>query len=52
MRHGRVKPSLRIAGSATQLNGPVALVITSISGSAKAGAVTGVHSPERVPFKH
>ena len=50
--NGLVKPSLRIAGSATQLNGPVALAITSVSGSAKAGPVTGVHSPERVPFKH
>ena len=50
--NGLVKPSLRIAGSATALNGPVALVITAISGSAKAGPVTGVHSPERDPFKH
>ena len=50
--NGLVKPSLRIAGSATALNGPVALVITSVSGSAKAGPVTGVHSPERDPFKH
>jgi hypothetical protein len=49
---GVVKPALRISGSATQLDGPVALVITSVSGSAKAGPVTGVHSPERFPFKH
>lgn len=32
---GTVKPSLRIAGSATQLNAPVALVVTSPSGRAK-----------------
>lgn len=34
--HGTVKPLLRIAGSATQLNAPIALVITSVSGGAKA----------------
>ncbi len=33
---GTVKPSLRIAGSATQLDAPIALVITSHSGQAKA----------------
>ncbi|MGC9993439.1 MAG: hypothetical protein ABSD52_13740 [Candidatus Cybelea sp.] len=32
---GTVKPSLRIAGSATELNAPVALVVTSPSGGAK-----------------
>jgi hypothetical protein len=32
---GTVKPSLRIAGSATELNAPIALVITSPSGRAK-----------------
>ena len=32
---GTVKPSLRIAGSATELNAPIALVITSASGGAK-----------------
>ncbi|MBV8067525.1 MAG: hypothetical protein JO113_06085 [Candidatus Eremiobacteraeota bacterium] len=35
--NGNVKPSLRIAGSATQLDAPVALVVTSVSGSAEAG---------------
>jgi hypothetical protein len=49
--HGVVMPSVRIAGSATQLNGPVALAVTSVSGPAKAGPVTGVHSPVRDPFK-
>lgn len=34
---GNVKPTLRIAGSATQLNAPISLVVSSISGSAKAG---------------
>jgi hypothetical protein len=34
---GNVKPTLRIAGSATQLNAPIAIVVSSISGSAKAG---------------
>lgn len=34
---GSVKPTLRIAGSATQLDAPIALVVSSISGSAKAG---------------
>ncbi len=34
---GNVKPTLRIAGSATQLDAPIALVVSSISGSAKAG---------------
>jgi len=32
---GTVKPSLRIAGSATELNAPIALVVTSPSGGAK-----------------
>jgi hypothetical protein len=34
---GNVKPTLSIAGSATQLNAPISLVVSSISGSAKAG---------------
>lgn len=34
--HGNVKPSLRIAGTATGLNAPIALVITSVSGGAEA----------------
>lgn len=33
---GTVKPSLRIAGSSTQLNAPIALVISSHSGQAQA----------------
>ena len=37
--HGLVKPSLQIAGSATGLSAPIALVITSISGRAKAHPV-------------
>ena len=37
--HGTVKPSLRIAGAATQLDAPTALVITSLSGQAKARPV-------------
>lgn len=43
--HGSVKPSLQIAGSATQLNAPVALVISTASGPAKAGPVTGARAP-------
>lgn len=39
---GSVKPTLRIAGSATHLDAPVALVVTSISGPAKAGAVNSL----------
>ena len=35
--NGNVKPTVRIAGSATQLNAPISLVVTSISGSVKAG---------------
>ena len=34
--HGTVKPSLQIVGSETGLNAPIALVITSVSGQAKA----------------
>lgn len=44
--NGTVKPSLQIAGSATQLNAPIALVITSVSGGAKARPVTGARAPE------
>jgi hypothetical protein len=36
---GKVKPTFTISGSATQLDAPVALVITKISGRAKAGPV-------------
>lgn len=46
--HGDVKATLQIAGSATGLNAPVALVITSVSGRAKARPVTGgSRSPDR-----
>jgi hypothetical protein len=48
--NGTVKPSLQIAGSATQLDAPVALVITSVSGGATARPVTGARAPE--PSKH
>jgi hypothetical protein len=48
--NGTVKPSLQIAGSATQLDAPIALVITSVSGGAKARPVTGARAPE--PSKH
>jgi len=34
--HGNVQPSLQITGSATGLNAPIAVVITSASGQAKA----------------
>jgi hypothetical protein len=47
---GTVKASLHIAGSATQLNAPIAVVVTSVSGQAKAGPVTGVRTPE--PLSH
>jgi hypothetical protein len=50
--NGTVKPLLRIAGSATQLDAPVALVITSVSGPAKAGPVTGARAPDIAPLKH
>jgi hypothetical protein len=40
---GKVQPSLRIAGSATQLDAPIALVIT-VSGSAKAGPANQLHT--------
>ncbi|MBV8198547.1 MAG: hypothetical protein JO263_10455 [Candidatus Eremiobacteraeota bacterium] len=33
---GKIKPSLTISGAATQLNAPIALAVTSISGQAKA----------------
>jgi len=39
--HGTVKPVRRIAGAATQLASPIGLFVTSISGPAKAGPVTG-----------
>jgi hypothetical protein len=41
---GTVKPSLRIAGSATQLDAPIALVITSASGRAKARPAYPFHA--------
>ena len=47
---GTVKASLRIAGSATGLSAPIALVITSVSGRAAARPVTGgTRSPESTP---
>ncbi|MFY9738521.1 MAG: hypothetical protein WAK11_05640 [Candidatus Cybelea sp.] len=49
---GSAKPLLRIAGSATQLDAPIALVITSDSGLAEAGPVNGARAPERIPLKH
>jgi hypothetical protein len=49
--HGSVNPSLRIVGPATQLNAPVALAITSLSGPAKAAPVTGTSRlPVRTSF--
>jgi hypothetical protein len=48
--NGTLKPSQQIAGSATQLNAPIALVITSVSGGAKARPVTGARALE--PSKH
>jgi hypothetical protein len=49
---GAAKPLLRIAGSATQLDAPVALVITPVSGLAKAGAVNGARAPEPTHLRH
>jgi hypothetical protein len=43
-KQGLVKPLLRIAGSATQLDHPIGLVITSVSGRAKARPVTGARA--------
>jgi hypothetical protein len=46
--NGSVKPSLRIVGSATQLDAPIALVVTKASGRVQARPVTGSsHSPVR-----
>lgn len=39
--NGNVKPTLRIVGSATQLDEPIALVVTSFSDSAQADSVAG-----------
>ncbi|MFY9718140.1 MAG: hypothetical protein WAK16_00720 [Candidatus Cybelea sp.] len=48
---GTVKPFLQISGSATQLDAPVALAITSLSGRAKALSVTGARAGI-LPLKH
>ena len=50
--NGPTKPILRIAGSATQLDAPVALVITSFSTLAKAGSVNGARAPELTHLRH
>jgi hypothetical protein len=42
--NGTVKPLLRIAGSATQLDAPIALVISSASGQAKARPASLSHA--------
>jgi hypothetical protein len=42
---GTIAPSLTISGSATGLSAPIAVVITSLSGSAKAKPVTGARTP-------
>lgn len=42
--NGNVNPSRRIVGSATQLNAPVALAISSISGPAKADSAKAFHT--------
>jgi len=43
---GTIKPSQQISGSATGLNGPIAVVISSLSSQAAARPVTGVtHTP-------
>jgi hypothetical protein len=42
---GTIAPSLTIAGSVTGLNAPIAVVISSLSGSAKAKPVTGARTP-------
>jgi hypothetical protein len=46
---GTVKPTFHVAGSLTGLNAPVGLVVTSLSGSAAAGPVTG--APQRAPVR-
>jgi hypothetical protein len=46
-RGGTIAPSVHIAGAATQLDAPIALVISSLSGHASAGPVTGV-TPRRI----
>ncbi|HLY03655.1 MAG TPA: hypothetical protein VKR56_14310 [Candidatus Cybelea sp.] len=43
---GNLKPMLQIAGSATQLDAPVALAITKASGLAKAAPASGARAPE------
>jgi hypothetical protein len=50
--NGGAKPLLRISGSATHLDAPVALVITSVSAPAKAGPVNGARAPGLTPLKH
>jgi hypothetical protein len=40
--NGTIKPILDITGNATGLNGPIAIVVSSFSGSAQAKPVTGV----------
>ena len=48
--NGNVKPLLRIVGSATQLDAPIALVITKASGRVQTRPGTGSsHSPVRSP---
>ncbi|MBV9719669.1 MAG: hypothetical protein JOZ77_10135 [Candidatus Eremiobacteraeota bacterium] len=41
--HGVVEPHLKIAGDATGLNAPVALVITSLSGRERSGIIPRAH---------
>ncbi len=42
---GTIKPSLLIAGSSTGLNAPIAVVVSSLSGSVRTKPVTGVTRP-------
>ena len=51
--NGTIKPVLQIAGSSTGLNAPIAVVISSLSGSAPAKPVTGAPrapAPSHPPF--
>jgi hypothetical protein len=46
---GTIKPSVQIAGSATGLSAPIAVVVSSLSGSEKTKPVSGATRPPRKP---
>ena len=46
--NGTIKPVLQIAGSSTGLNAPIAVVISSLSGSARPGRLPALHARRRI----